>query len=169
VIFVPHLGNGPPPEPDIHARGAFLGLSLTTTAAALYRATLEGVAMQSRMMLDGMVALEGVGAAGEVRMIGGTARNRLFLSIKANVLGRPLIVVEETEATALGAALLGGVAAGVYPSLQAAWLAIERYEYVVEPEPEAAERYEFLRTTVFAGAAAGLRSTNRSIAAFLGN
>ena len=59
VIFLPHLANGPPPNPDIYARGACLGLTQTTTPALLYRAVLEGVALQSRLMLDGMTGLEG--------------------------------------------------------------------------------------------------------------
>ena len=58
-----------------------------------------------------MAALPGVETPREVRLIGGVSRNRLFLSIKANVMGRPITVVEEPEATALGAALLGGIAA----------------------------------------------------------
>ena len=63
VLFLPHLANGPPPNADIHARGAFLGLTQTTTPALLYRAVLEGVALQSRLMLDGMTGLRGVGEA----------------------------------------------------------------------------------------------------------
>ena len=74
----------------------------------MYRAVLEGLALQSRMMLDGMTVLPGVGEAQTIRLIGGTSRNRLFLSIKASVFARPLLVVEEPEATALGAAMLGG-------------------------------------------------------------
>ena len=107
-MFLPHLANGPPPDPDNYARGAFLGLTQVTTAPQMYRAVLEGLALQSRMMLDGMTALPGVGEARTIRLIGGASRNRLFLSIKASVFARPLLVVEETEATALGAAMLGG-------------------------------------------------------------
>ncbi len=166
VVFLPHLANGPPPEPDLNARGAFLGLTQTTTPAALYRAVLEGVAMQSRMMLDGMTGLRGVSRAGQIRFIGGTSRNRLFLEIKANAFARPVLVVEEAEATTLGAALLGGVAAGVFPSFDAAWRGVERKEYPVEPEPEAAERYERLRTSVFATIGERLMPVNQAIAEF---
>jgi xylulokinase len=63
VVFLPHLANGPPPTPDNYARGAFLGLTQVTTAAQMYRAVLEGLALQSRMMLDGMTVLPGVGEA----------------------------------------------------------------------------------------------------------
>jgi xylulokinase len=164
VVFLPHLANGPPPHPDIHARGAFLGLTQTATPAALYRAVLEGVALQSRLMLDGMTGLPGVGEAGRIRLIGGTSRNPLFLKIKASVFARPLLVVDEPEATALGAALFAGVAAGIYPSFDAAWRAVERKEHPIMPEPEWVERYDRLRSTVFESLPEKLRSTNQAIA-----
>ena len=66
-------------------------------------------------------------------MIGGTLAQPSVPAIKANVFARPLLVVEEPEATALGAALLAGVAAGIYPSFDAAWRGLDRKEYVVEP------------------------------------
>ena len=166
VVFLPHLANGPPPSPDINGRGAFLGLTQTTTPALLYRAVLEGVALQSRLMLDGMTDLRGVGEARQIRFIGGASRNRLFLQIKANVLARPLLVVEEAEATTLGAALLAGVGAGVFPSFDAAWRGVERKEYLVEPEPEAVQRYDRLRTRVFSRLAEQMRPINKAIADF---
>jgi xylulokinase len=163
VVFIPHLANGPPPLPDMHARGAFFGLTQNVTPAVLYRAVLEGLAYQSRLILDGMTSLPGIGPLGGLRFIGGTSRNRLFLSIKANVFGRPIRVVEEPEATALGAALLAGVAAEVYPSLDAALSGLDRREYVVEPD-DSGPRYEQLRTTVFERILDRLRDINSVIA-----
>jgi xylulokinase len=132
----------------------------------LYRAVLEGLAMQSRMLLDGLTALSGVGPAEAIRLIGGVSRNRLFLSIKANVFAQPIVVVEEPEATALGAALLGGVAAGIYPTMDAAIGGLDRKTSLVEPDATA-ERYEQLRTTVFAPIHGRVRPINRSLDAFL--
>jgi xylulokinase len=117
-------------------------------------------------MLDGMTALPGVGDARRIRLIGGTSRNPLFLKIKASVFGQPLSVVEEPEATALGAALLAGVAAGVYLSFDAAWRGIERREHEIAPEPEWVERYDQLRRSVFADIPARLKPTNQAIAKF---
>jgi xylulokinase len=166
VVFLPHLANGPPPDPDNYARGAFLGLTQVTTPALMYRAVLEGLALQSRMMLDGMIALPGVGEPKTIRLIGGTSRNSLFLSIKASVFGRPLLVVEEPEATALGAAMLAGVAAGVYPSFDAAFRNLDRKEHVVKPDATAVERYDRLRTSVFAEIHERLKPINRGLATF---
>lgn len=166
VVFLPHLANGPPPDPDNYARGAFLGLTQVTTPALMYRAVLEGLGLQSRMMLDGMIALPGVGEPNTIRLIGGTSRNSLFLSIKASVFARPLTVVEEPEATALGSAMLAGVAAGIYPSFDAAFRSLDRKEYVVEPDAAAVEIYDRLRTSVFAEIHDRLKLINRGLAAF---
>ena len=80
-----------------------------------------------------MVGLPGVSPVGAIRVIGGGSRNALFLRIKANAYGRPLVVVDEPEATALGAALLAGIAAGVYRDLDEALAGLERREHVIEP------------------------------------
>ena len=120
--------------------------------------------MQSRMMLDGMARLPGIGPLGALRFIGGTSRNGLFLSIKAGVFGRPILVVEEPEATALGAALLAGVAAGMFPSLEVALSGLARDEYVVEPD-ETAERYEHLRTRTFERVLEAMGPINRAVSA----
>jgi xylulokinase len=168
VLFLPLLANGPPPNPDVYARGAFFGLTQVTTPAQMYRAVLEGLALQSRMMLDGMTALPGVGGAKTIRFIGGTSRNRLFLSIKASAFGRPMLVVEEPEATALGAAMFAGVAAGLYPSFDAAFRSLDRKEYVVEPDSAAAEAYDRLRMSVFAEIHDPLKVINRGLSEFSG-
>ncbi len=163
IVFLPHLANGPPPLSDPNARGAFLGLTQNATHAELYRAVLEGVALQSRLMLDGMTTLAGVEDARTIRLIGGVSRNPLFMSIKANAFARPLVVVEEPEATALGAALLAGVAAGVYASVDQAVAGLDRKEHVVEPDAEA-ERYAELRAQVFEPVQEHMRSVNATLA-----
>ena len=164
VVFLPHLVYGPPPDPDTASRGAFIGLTAHVTRAALYRAVLEGLALQMRVMLEAMAALPGIALPSEIRAIGGNARNPLFMAIKASVYGRPVTVVDEPEASALGAALLGGVAAGLWPDLDAALAGLERRDHVVEPQREQAERYDALRTTVFEPLQPALKALNRALA-----
>ncbi|MCB1496567.1 MAG: hypothetical protein KDJ86_12325 [Bauldia sp.] len=167
VAFLADLGGLSPPDPDPHARGAFVGMTQQTTPAVLYRAVLEGLAIQSRMIFDAMGAFPGVEPPRELRLIGGVSRNRLFLSIKASVMARPIVVVDEPEATALGAALLGGIAGGVFPSLDAALAGLDRTEFVVEPD-DAEDRYAALRTMVFEQLHARMRPINRSLHVFQG-
>jgi xylulokinase len=166
VVFLPHLVYGPPPDPDTASRGAFIGLTAHVTRAALYRAVLEGLALQMRVMLEAMAALPGITLPSEIRAIGGNARNPLFMQIKADVYGRPVTVVDEPEASALGAALLGGVAAGLWPDLDAALAALDRRDHVVQPQREQVERYDALRTSVFQPLFATLRATNHALADF---
>jgi xylulokinase len=124
VVFLPHLRPALSPEPDTAARGTFLGLTPETSRGVLYRAVLEGLAHQSRLIIETMERLTGVGRASEIRLIGGGTRNPLFLVIKTDVIGRPLTAMGETETSALGsalgAALLGGIAAGVWPDIASA-------------------------------------------------
>ncbi|MCB1501667.1 MAG: hypothetical protein KDK07_18095 [Bauldia sp.] len=171
VVFVPHVGNGvSPPDPDLKARGAFIGLTLGVSRAGLYRAVLEGLAFQSRLILDDMAGFPGVAPPdGSPRLTGGGSRNPLFVQIKANAFGRPVTVVDESESTALGAALLGGVAAGVFPDVEAAVGGVERSETIVQPEAEVAERYEALRGTVFEKAGHALRPLETGLAAWRGD
>ena len=164
VVFLPHLGNAPPPTPDPDARGVFAGLAAGTSRGALFRAVLEGLAMQARLMIDGMIRLAGGEATGEIKVIGGGSRNRLFLTIKANAFARPLRVIDEPEATALGAALLGGLAAGLWPSLAAALGDLDRREHIVEPESELVERYADLRVGVFERLQPAFAPVNRDLA-----
>ena len=164
VVFLPHLVNSPPPSPDTKSRGAFVGLSPAVDRGTLYRAVLEGLALQTRVMLDGMAGLPGVSPVGAIRVIGGGSRNALFLRIKANAYARPLVVVEEPEATALGAALLAGIAAGVYRDLDEALAGLHRSEHVIEPDRDAT-LYDDLRMKVFERLHPALKSVNHALAA----
>jgi xylulokinase len=149
AVFLPHLGFSPPPEPDEHGHGAFIGLTPLVGRAALYRAVLEGLAMQGRRLIEGMTGLKGATPVSKVSLIGGASRNPLFVTIKANVLGRPIEVVDEPETTALGAALMGGVGAGVFPDFDTAVAGLRLRRTVIEPDATAAF-YDDLCGTVFA-------------------
>lgn len=158
-----------PPHPDPDARGAFLGLTVGTTRGALTRAVLEGLAMQSRMILDDMARIPGVTPpTGSPRLTGGGSRNPVFMEIKANVFGRPITIVDEPESTALGAALLGGVAAGLYADVETAVSGLDRRESTVEPDPDVAARYDALRETVFEPASGALKPVEAALAAWRG-
>ena len=140
--FLPHLRLGTPPVPDANARGAFLGLSTDIGRGALYRAVLEGIANDTRRLADGIGALGDVPDIGEIRAIGGNTHNDLLMRIKAAVYDRPITVVDQAEAVSLGVALLGGVAAGVFPDAGSAVAATRGGERVVMPEPALVPGYQ---------------------------
>ncbi len=112
VLFTPWLNGERTPIDDRHARAAYLNLSLTSSRAALVRATLEGVALNARWMQEYAEKFAGR-RLDEIRMIGGGALSPLWCQIFADVLDREIQQVgDPRHATARGAALLGSLALG---------------------------------------------------------
>ena len=103
-------------------RGAFLGLAMNHTPAHVARAVLEGCAYALRDIVERLDAL-GLGR-GEIRIVGGGARDDLWATIKADVLGRPVRRVLTEEATAVGAAMVAGVGSGLFADFTAALVAV---------------------------------------------
>ncbi len=140
VLFLPYLSGERTPHGDPNARGAFTGLSLSHRRGHLVRAVLEGVAYGLR---DSLELLRGLGVRPELaRASGGGARSLLWLQIVASVLGLPLEVTAVEEGAAYGAALLGGVAAGVFSDVHEAVAACVRARQRIEPDDAWREVYE---------------------------
>jgi xylulokinase len=119
LLFLPYLSGERTPYPDPLARGSFVGLTLRHKRAHMTRAVLEGVAFSMRDCFS-LLQGAGLGAVKEVRIAGGGAKGPLWRKIVASALGLPMITVNSTEGAAYGAALLGGVGAGAWPSVEAA-------------------------------------------------
>ena len=140
LTYLPYLQGERTPHADPDARGSFTGLSLRHDRGALVRAVLEGVAYGLR---DSLELLRELGVAPEKgRVSGGGARSRLWLEIVASVLGLPVELIVVEEGSAYGAALLAGVADGVFADAREAVAACVRTGEVVEPNPDWARTYE---------------------------
>ncbi len=140
LTFLPYLQGERTPHADPGARGSFTGLSLRHDRGALVRAVLEGVAYGLR---DSLELLRELGVRPEKgRVSGGGARSRLWLEIVASVLGLPIELTIVEEGSAYGAALLAGVADGVFADAREAVAACVRTGEAVEPNPEWAPAYE---------------------------
>ncbi len=139
VLFLPALSGSTAPRWNDSMRGAFLGLAMNHTSAHVARAVLEGCAYALRDIVDRLDALN-LGH-GEVRIVGGGARDDLWASIKADVLGRPVRRVLSEEATAVGAAMVAGVGSGVFASFPAASCAVQLETSTIDPDPDAQPRY----------------------------
>jgi xylulokinase len=140
LIFLPYLTGERSPHHDPGARGAFIGLSARHDRGALARAVLEGVAFGLRDSLDLVRAL--ADPLSSARVSGGGARSDLWLKILASVLELPLEVPQVQEGAAYGAALLGGVAGGVWASAQEAVSACVSVRRTIDPDPRWVEAYE---------------------------
>lgn len=125
VVFVPALTGLGAPDWDPHARGLIIGLTRGTTRAHVVRATLEAIAFEVRDVLDTMASVS------SLRVDGGAAANDLLCQIQADQLGVPVERPEMVETTALGAAFLAGLGAGVWSStddLRHTWALDRRFE-----------------------------------------
>ncbi|MBK9747909.1 MAG: xylulokinase [Chloroflexi bacterium] len=140
LFYLPYLLGERSPRWNPHARGAFIGLTMRHTRAHLFRAVLEGVTMNLRVILDAF-RTQGL-HIDAMRVIGGGARGRLWNQIMADIYGIPiqrLSVLE--EATSMGAALVGGVGIGLYPDYSIIEHMNETAE-VITPNPSAQAVYE---------------------------
>ena len=137
LLWTPYLMGERTPHLDPHARAALVGLTASHTRAHVVRAILEGVAFSLRDTFE--IFAEMNVPVEEIRLGGGGARSKLWRQIQADVYGHVVKTVEAEEGAAYGAALLAGVGAGAWPSVDAACDAVVRIKSAVEPNPEAVE------------------------------
>jgi glycerol kinase len=138
VYFVPALVGLGAPHWDSQARGLLTGITQATGRAEIVRAALEGIAFQTRELVEAMEADSGERLK-ELRVDGGAAANNFLMQFQADILGRPIVRPEDTETTALGAAYLAGLATGFFQNLDE----IDRFwraERIFEPSMGAAQR-----------------------------
>ncbi len=118
VYLVPAFAGLGAPWWDPRARGTIVGITRGTTRAHIARAALEAIALQVADVLDAMREDAGLTIT-ELRVDGGASANNLLMQIQADLCGIPIARPGIVETTALGAALLAGQAAGVWPDDQA--------------------------------------------------
>jgi len=157
VTFLPDLRGRISPVPDPLARGAWFGLAADNSRAELYRAVLEGLAFEARQTVDALTELPGIPPIRNIRAIGGNSRNELLMRIKASVYGQPIAAAEMAEATALGAALLGGLAARVFPDFPSALKSLQAPVREIAPVGKWVQRYAAQYRSVYQPAYAALR------------
>lgn len=132
------MGNRTPYR-DARLRGAFAGMSLGTTRADIYRATVEAIAYGTRSVVDSWIDI-GI-PVDRLIASGGIRHNPLWLQITCDVLGRPLEVVGTDNLTLRSAAAQAAHAAGLYPDLWAAAAAYSPKTREIEPEGSLADVY----------------------------
>jgi glycerol kinase len=141
VYLVPAFAGLGAPHWDQYARGTVTGLTRGTTAGHLARAALEGIAFQVADVAEVMREDSGI-SLDELRVDGGAAANDLLMQFQADILQVPVVRPRVIETTALGAAYLAGLAAGIWPdqaAIQRAWH-VERHFEPRMSSDEAAHR-----------------------------
>ena len=133
LLWTPYLMGERTPHLDSSARGALVGLTASHTRAHVVRAILEGVAFSLR---DTFTLFQEMDVpVTNIRLGGGGARSPLWRQIQADIYGRAVEIVEAEEGAAYGAAILAGVGAGMWPSVDAACHAAVRVASRVNPQP----------------------------------
>jgi xylulokinase len=142
LLFLPYLLGERSPHWSPLARAAFVGLTMPDSRAELARVVLEGVALNLRAILE---VLRGQGVNVEaMRLIGGGAKSAVWRQILADVYNLPIVQLKlSAEATALGAAIAGGVGVGLYPDYSVAHQLIPATA-AENPNPATQARYEAL-------------------------
>src|SRR5215208_1935622 len=165
AFFLPHLRLANPPYDDPTARGAFVGLSTDVKRGALFRAILEGLAYDSRNSLEPLLAHSGIDELRAIYAIGGGTQNRLLMHIKATVSNQAITIVGVEEATSLGAAILGGIGAGVYADVPSSLEELRYDESRVEPIQEEVAFYDDAFRRVYGRIYPSLRGVHHEIQA----
>ena len=118
LIFLPYLDGERCPYPDPNSRGCWIGLNRHHDLKAMTRATMEGITFG---MADQILMMRELGVKiGEVRCAGGGARSDFWRQLQADNYDSPTFVVETTNASALGAAILAGVGVGNWSTVEEA-------------------------------------------------
>ena len=148
VVLVPAFtGLGAPYwRPD--SRGAMFGLTRATGPAEIARAALESVGHQTRDLLDAMRADWPEADDTVLRVDGGMAQSDWTMQFLADILGAPVDRPAVTETTALGAAYLAGLGAGLCPppeEFQRAWTLSRRFAPAMDADDRAARRARWHR------------------------
>jgi xylulokinase len=147
-MLVPYWNNVMSPYWDPLASGITIGWSGVHGRAHFYRAILEGIAYEQRLVGEGMMAAAGQ-RFGEYVAMGGGSRSALWLQILADVTGIPVVRSTTSEATCLGAGILAAVGAGWYGTVAEAAAAMTGTAGGCDPQPERAAHYAALYEDVY--------------------
>lgn len=140
LIFLPYMSGERSPIWDAKAKGVYYGLDFAKTRGHLIRASLEGTAFALRHNLD--VAEQAGARVERLHSVGGAANSRLWTQIKADITGKAIDVPSSDTATTLGAAMLAGVAVGIYKDFDEAVAQTVKITRCHEPSAENAPVYQ---------------------------
>ena len=166
ILYFPYLAGAQAPDPDPAARGAFVGLTARHTASDLALAVIQGAAYEMERVRR--AAEEIAGPVDELIVVGGGARIRRWLQIKADVAGRPVTVASHREAALLGAALLAGADAGLCADVnEAVEAANAQRRTLIEPDLVDHRAHRRLLDGPYAALQGPIRQASAALAAAL--
>lgn len=147
LMVLPHFSGSTARYMDEKAKGAVIGLTVTTDREEIFKAVLEGASYECRTIIDA------VGNAGitldKIIVSGGGSKSPVWMKVKADILGRPVYKAACADTGALGGAILGAVVLGIYKTIEEASMQMLNEPEMIEPDMEYhkiyQERYEQYR------------------------
>lgn len=140
VMFLPYLSGERSPHNDVNVRGAFVGLSASTTRAQMSKAIMEGVAFAIRDCLQ-VAKLNGI-APVSANLCGGGAKSETWRQIFADVLNLPINILETEQGPSFGAGILAMVGSGEYQTVEQATSKIVSVRKTIIPISSNVDVYE---------------------------
>jgi sugar (pentulose or hexulose) kinase len=141
LLHLPYLCGSMNPYWDMNARGAFIGLSASHHRGHMYRSILEGIAFEQLFAIHSVEKAAGRKVHSLIA-IGGGAASDLWRHIFADVTGKTICLPQNTEASALGAAIAAAVGAGWHSSFREAADAMTGIRTKVKPDPDNYKKYQ---------------------------
>ena len=139
LLVLPHFAGAATPYMDYGSKGAIVGLTISTTQQDIFCGIMEGVCYE---MLLNMRRLEQAGVPfGSLRATGGGAKNSVWMQMKADVLGVPVTALRSSEAGGCGAAMMAGVAVGLFSDIKEAAKSMIAERETYQPRTEMHQKY----------------------------
>ncbi len=140
LVFLPYLSGERTPHADPNARGVFFGISYIHGQDHFVRSILEGVAFSQ---FDCLSLMKEAGITSDkVILFGGGARSRIWKQIVADIFSTKIVTLNVEEGPSYGGALLAGVGAGIYKSVQEATQKVIKEVEEISPNAENIEKYD---------------------------
>jgi len=140
LLYMPYLATAATPRWNPNSRGAFIGLSFAHGRNEMTRAVMEGVALEIRDIME--VWYQAGVPVDLIRIGGGATKSEFWNQIQADVYGRPVQTLRVGESTVLGAALLGGMGAGIFKNQEEGLAAMVEVTGELKPNMENHKVYE---------------------------
>lgn len=139
MLMLPHFAGAATPYMDTGSKGALIGMTTSTTPAEIYRACMEGVCYE--MYLNYSNVCKAGAHPKKLHATGGGAKSSVWMQMKADVLGIPIVALKTVDAGTVGSAMLTGIALGIFKNLEDASKAMVEETVTYEPRSEYHEKY----------------------------
>jgi xylulokinase len=149
VICLPHFRGSRTPYSDPLSRGAILGLAPQVTRGQLFLSVLQALCFEARLITEQLEKGTGGCPLSQVWLAGGGTQNELWVSLKADVLGRDVFLPLTSDIPALGAAMLAGIGAGLFADTAEAISGMLESPRVVHPDPTRSRKDDQLYKQIY--------------------